>query len=233
MVPPNKSLFARIRCRAQRSFNQIPAQQGTFPLSLTFALLMSRDSKPIRSRRNSLQNATDHLYTDLGESVAAMDLAQPLHYRAFLQASASALVAVEVLLEAAGVERVFADWPSRTRRQALLSDLERLGASVQPFQLHRPLPTQPEMFGMMYVLEGWRRDSKTLLQRVSGSPDPQVREACAYLQACDNELWISFLEKLESAGAADDQLETTSGAIYTFALFQRAFAAAGRQLHLQ
>jgi heme oxygenase (biliverdin-IX-beta and delta-forming) len=89
------------------------------------------------------------------------------------------------------------------------------------------------MFGMMYVLEGWRRDSKTLLQRVSGSPDAQVREASAYLQACDSELWSSFVEKLESAGAADDQLETTSGAIYTFALFQRSFAAAGRQLRLQ
>lgn len=192
--------------------------------------LMSSNAKPIRSRRNSLQNATDHLYTDLGESVAALDLAKPVHYRAFLQASASALIAVEVLLEAAGVEQVFADWPVRTRRQALLSDLERLGAPVQPFHLHRPLPTHPEMFGMMYVLEGWRRDSKDLLQRVSGSPDAQVRETCAYLQASDSSLWSSFIERLESEGAAADQLETTSGAIYTFALFQRAFASAGRQL---
>ena len=194
---------------------------------------MSSNIKQVRSRRNSLQNATDHLYSDLGESIAAMDLAQPLHYRAFLQASASALIAVERLLEAAGVEQVFADWPARTRRQALLADLEHLGTAAQPFNLHRPLPTPPEMFDMMYVLEGWRRDSKTLLQRVSASPDAQVREACAYLQASDSALWSSFVERLESEGAAEDQLETTSGAIYTFALFQRAFAAAGRQLHLQ
>lgn len=201
--------------------------------NLSAGPMMSSHVKPIRSRRNSLANATDHLYLDLGESVAALDLAQPVHYRAFLQASASALVAVELMLEAAGVERLFTDWPARTRRQALLADLERLGASAHPFQLHRPLPTQPEIFGMMYVLEGWRRDSKMLLRRVAGSSDAQVREACTYLQASDSALWSSFIETLESAGAADDQLETTSGAIYTFALFQRAFSAAGRQLRLQ
>jgi hypothetical protein len=89
------------------------------------------------------------------------------------------------------------------------------------------------MFGMMYVLEGWRRDSKRLLQRVRGSSDAQVREACAYLAASDKSLWDSFVERLESEGAAADQLETTSGAIYTFALFQRAFAAAGRQVRVQ
>jgi heme oxygenase len=191
---------------------------------------MSSNIRPIRSRRNSLQNATDHLHSDLGESVAALDLAQPVHYRAFLQASAAASIAVEVLLEAAGVEQVFADWPARSRRQALLADLERLGAPAQPFHLHRPLPSHPEMFGMMYVLEGWRRDSHALLQRVNGSADPQVRGACAYLQSGDSSLWNTFVERLESEGAAEDQLETTSGAIYTFALFQRAFASVTRQL---
>jgi heme oxygenase len=194
---------------------------------------VSSNMKPIRSRRNSLKNATEHLHSDLGESVAALDLAQPVQYRAFLQASAAALIAIEVLLEAAGVQQVFTDWPERTRRRALLADLERLGTPAQPFHLHRPLPSQPEMFGMMYVLEGWRCDAKQLLQRVNSSSDEQVRAASAYLQACDSSLWQSFVEKLESEGAAADQLETTSGAIYTFALFQRAFAAAERRLHLQ
>jgi heme oxygenase len=186
--------------------------------------------KPIHSRRNSLKNATDHLHTDLSETIEALDLTRLVHYRLFLQATASALIAVEVLLEQAGVEQVFTDWPERTRRQAILADLDHLGSPAHPFRLHRPLPTQPEMFGMMYVLEGWRRDSKELLQRVSASSDPQVRDACAYLSSCDSSLWNSFIDRLESEGAANDQLETTSGAIYTFALFQRSFSAAGRQL---
>jgi heme oxygenase len=186
--------------------------------------------KPIHSRGNSLKNATDHLHTDLSESIAALDLTWSVHYRMFLQATASALIAIEVLLEQAGVEQVFTDWPERTRRQAILADLDRLNAPVNPFRLNRPLPTQPEMFGMMYVLENWRRDSKALLQRVRASADPQVREACAYLSSGESSLWDSFIDRLESEGAANDQLETTSGAIYTFALFQRSFAAAGRQL---
>jgi heme oxygenase len=99
-----------------------------------------------------------------------------------------------------------------------------------PFELRRAAPTAAEVFGMLYVLEGSRLGSRVLRERVMASTDATVRMANAYLSANDPQLWRTFLKRLETAVEAEDSAETTAGAIYAFALFQRSFSTAAQEL---
>lgn len=203
------------------------------------------------NRRNSLRGATDHLHRDLDRLVAAFNLADVTHYRRFLQANAAALIAIEQLLENAGVTQLLPDWPQRSRRSAILADLRSLGSDVQPLALRRAAPTPPEMFGVLYVLEGSRLGARVLLEQVMASSDENVRNASSYLshgqpaearpaaqsvgQKVDQkvDLWRGFLQQLESNEAADDQTQSVSGAVYAFTMFIRSFGQAANELRLR
>lgn len=192
------------------------------------------------NRRNSLRGATDHLHRDLERIVAGFKLGDLGHYRHFLRASAATLIAIEQLLENAGVTKLLPDWQQRTRRDAILVDLSSLDSQVQPLALRRTAPTPPEMFGILYVLEGSRLDARVLLEQVLASGDERVRNASAYLrhgqsgpgQSDENQpsLWRSFLQQLETNDAADDQTQTVSGAVYAFTMFIRSFGQAAAEL---
>jgi heme oxygenase (biliverdin-IX-beta and delta-forming) len=185
------------------------------------------------SRRNSLRGATDHLHRDLDRIVASFRLHDANHYRRFLQANAATLIAIEQLLESAGVTQLLPDWPERTRREAILADLHSLGAQAQPLALRRTGPTPPEVFGILYVLEGSRLGAQVLLDQVLASNDERVRNAAAFLSHGATTLWPSFLQQLEAHAAADDQTQTVSGAVYTFTMFIRAFSQAAAELQQQ
>lgn len=189
-------------------------------------------------RRYSLRAATDHLHRDLDRLAAGFNLADLLHYRRFLQANAATLIAIEQLLENAGVAQLLPDWPDRSRRTAILSDLHSLEAGVQLLALRRSAPTPAEVFGILYVLEGSRLGARVLLERVLASSDENVRNASAYLRHGhpDHEggrLWQSFLQQLETNEAADDQTQTVSGAVYAFTMFIRSFGQAASDLRLR
>lgn len=191
------------------------------------------------NRRNSLRGATDHLHRDLDRIAAGFNLGDVTHYRRFLQASAATLIAIEQLIESAGVERLLPDWPQRSRRNAILADLHSLDASVQPLALRRTAPTPAEMFGILYVLEGSRLGARVQLDQVLASDDELVRNACSYLRHGQpgpdqsGGLWRSFLQHLESNEVAEDQTQTVSGAVYTFTMFIRSFGRAASDLRLR
>lgn len=193
----------------------------------------------VSSRRNSLRGATDHLHRDLDRIAAGFNLGDITHYRRFLQANAATLIAIEQLLENAGVAQLLPDWPQRTRRAAILADLQSLGVDVQPLALRRTAPTAAEVFGILYVLEGSRLGARVQLDQVLASDDEQVRRSSAYLRHGEpgpdqpGGLWRSFLEQLETHEAADDQTQTVSGAVYTFTMFIRSFNQAANDLHLR
>jgi heme oxygenase len=187
---------------------------------------------PSSNRRNSLRGATDHLHRDLDRLVEGFKLSDIAHYRRFLQASAATLIAIEQLLESAGIAELLPDWPSRTRRAAVLADLQSLGAQVQPLALRRTAPTPAEMFGIAYVLEGSRLGAQILLERVLASDDENVRNAASYLRA-ESDLWRTFLQQLETHEVADDQTQTVSGAVYAFTMFIRSFSQAAAELRQQ
>src|SRR5688572_11374509 len=134
------------------------------------------------SRRNSLRGATDHLHRDLDRIVASFKLDDAAHYRRFLQASAATLIAIEQLLETAGVAQLLTDWSERSRREPILADLHRLDSQAQPLALRRTAPTPAEVFGILYVLEGSRLGARVLLEQVLASADERVRNASAYLR---------------------------------------------------
>jgi heme oxygenase len=186
------------------------------------------------NRRNSLRGATDHLHRDLDRIVASFKLTDVAHYRRFLQASAATLIAIEQLLESAGVAQLLPDWAQRTRREPILADLQSLGAQAQPLALRRTAPTSAEVFGILYVLEGSRLGAQVLLEQVLASSDERVHNASAYLRHGHGQdqpnLWRSFLQQLETHEAADDQTQTVSGAVYAFTMFIRAFSQAAAEL---
>lgn len=197
---------------------------------------------PSFNRRNSLRGATDHLHRDLDRITAGFRLGEVGHYRRFLQANAATLIAIEQLLENAGVATLLPDWQLRTRRDAILADLHSLDSQVQPLALRRTAPTPPEVFGILYVLEGSRLGARVLLEQVLASDDEQVRNASAYLRhgqprqgqsGEDPSLWRSFLQQLETNDAADDQTQTVSGAVYAFTMFIRSFGQAATELRLR
>jgi len=184
------------------------------------------------SRRNSLRGATDHLHRDLDRIVATFRLTDATHYRRFLQASAATLIAIEQLLESAGVAQLLPDWAERSRREPILADLHNLDSQAQPLALRRTAPTPAEVFGILYVLEGSRLGARALLDQVLASTDENVRNASAYLRhgIGPSNLWRSFLQHLETHEAADDQTQTVSGAVYAFTMFIRAFSQAATEL---
>ncbi|MET0533374.1 MAG: biliverdin-producing heme oxygenase [Steroidobacter sp.] len=182
------------------------------------------------SRRNSLRGATDHLHRDLDRIVAGFNLGEAAHYRRFLQANAATLIAIEQLLETAGVAQLLPDWAERSRRETILADLHHLDARVQPLALRRTAPTPAEVFGILYVLEGSRLGARVLLDQVQASGDENVRKASGYLRHGPSNLWRTFLEQLETHQAADDQTQTVSGAVYAFTMFIRAFSQAAAEL---
>lgn len=184
------------------------------------------------SRRNSLRGATDHLHRDLDRIVASFKLSDATHYRRFLQASAATLIAIEQLLESAGVAQLLPDWTERTRREPILADLHRLDSQVQPLALRRTAPTPAEVFGILYVLESSRVGAQVLLEQVLTSHNEVVRNTSAYLSHGQDHpnLWRSFLQHLETDAAADDQTQTVSGAVYAFTMFIRAFNQAAADL---
>jgi heme oxygenase len=194
---------------------------------------MHADVELSSNRRNSLRGATDHLHRDLDRIAEAFNFGEVAHYRRFLQASAATLIAVEQLLENAGVAQLLTDWPHRTRSEAILADLHSLGSQAQPLALRRTAPTAAEVFGIVYMLEGSRLGAQVLLERVLASDNESVRNASAYLRASEPALWASFLQQLETHEAADDQTQTVSGAVYAFTMFIRSFRQAAADLRQQ
>jgi heme oxygenase (biliverdin-IX-beta and delta-forming) len=173
--------------------------------------------------RDRLKDATAAAHRDLDTQFAAFDLASRRGYRQFLEASAAALLPLEAALEQAGVGGVFADWAQRSRRAAIIADIDRLGGAIRPLRSAGPL-NRNSLFGTLYVLEGSRLGAKFLLRMIAHSADPHIGGATAYLShGAGQPLWRSFLARLESeAVSSDGETEAIAGARRAFAMFAQA-----------
>ena len=186
------------------------------------------DQHALRGRppglRERLRAGTAPAHASLDRRLAALDLRRAPDYRAFLEASAAALLPLEAALVEAGVVDLFPDWALRTRRSAILDDLDRLGGQAQPLASPRRL-TPDGMLGTMYVLEGSRLGARVLLAHVVQSDDPAVRQATAYLcHGAGQPLWASFLATLAHEAPAADEIAVIEAAQQAFALFDMAVA---------
>jgi heme oxygenase len=186
--------------------------------------LMSRDARHA-GLRYRLRDATADAHARLDAQLETFDLRQLSDYRRFLEISAAALLPLEAALVEAGVERVFPDWPSRSRTRALLADLDRTGGVARPL----PAPDALDfagILGTMYVLEGSRLGARLLLEDVLQSSDAVVAGATAYLgHGAGRPLWQSFVESLERhAASLDEDTRAIAGARRAFGLFEDAVA---------
>jgi len=167
--------------------------------------------------RNRLRAATAPQHERVDAAFSAYQLDRPDGYRAFLQAHAQVLIPLEIALEEAGIEAMLDDWPQRSRRRALLEDLQALG-SEQPLSTQSGAAPSPGWcWGAAYVIEGSRLGGRVLARRVAvANPSAPLR----YLSHSDaTPLWPSFLHTLEQQGPACDWSELLTGAHATFERF--------------
>ena len=176
-------------------------------------------------RRFMLKQATATAHSALDRAVNALDLADPLGYLAFLEASASALLPLEQLLADSDVEILLPDWSSRRRSDHLRTDLAILGGVHDYVELDRHVLTPPETLGVLYVLEGSRLGAQVIVERLPA--DVPTRR---YLSASDTKLWLAFLRCLESPSAPWDDGATIAAARWAFTVFQHAFRVYGANL---
>jgi heme oxygenase (biliverdin-IX-beta and delta-forming) len=174
--------------------------------------------------RERLRAGTAPAHSSLDRRLAALDLRRLPDYRAFLEASAAALLPLEAALVEAGVVDLFPDWALRTRRSAILDDLARVGGVARP--LARPRRLTPDgLLGAMYVLESLRLDARVILAHVVQSDDPAVTQATAYLcRGTGEHLWQSFLATLACEAAVVDEAAVIEAAQRAFGLLDTAVA---------
>jgi heme oxygenase len=195
---------------------------------LTVDPIGARAIKPARlsapGLRERLRAGTAPAHASLDRRLAALDLCRLPDYRAFLEASAAALLPLEAALIDAGVVDLFPDWALRTRGSAILDDLARVGGQARP--LARPRRLTPDgILGTMYVLEGLRLDARVFLAHVVQSDDPTVTDATAYLcHGTGEHLWQSLLATLACEAAVVDEAAVIVAAQRAFGLFDTAAA---------
>lgn len=174
--------------------------------------------------RDRLRAATAKDHAALDAVALTFDIESPSGYGRFLSASAVALTPLELALERAGVGAWLGDWPDRSRRAALSSDLVALGLAP-PVTAAEPTPSRGFGVGLLYVLEGSRLGARFLARRVRRSA-PGL--PTGYLGHGDEaDLWRSFLGWLEAqpkVGLRTD--EALAGARYGFQCFSAAFETA-------
>lgn len=176
-----------------------------------------------RGLRARLREATAQEHELLDRQLGALDLQSVDCYRVFLEANAAALLSLETALERSGISRIFPDWPARSRRAAILSDLTAVGGTTRLL----PCPASLDfggVLGTMYVLEGSRLGARYLLKTVGPSADASVAGATAYLShGASQHLWQSFLARLEQLALTPrDEARAIDAAQNAFVLFTQA-----------
>jgi heme oxygenase (biliverdin-IX-beta and delta-forming) len=176
--------------------------------------------------REKLKAATASAHRALDARLSAFDLTSLDGYRRFLEASAAALLPLETALERSGISDLLADWPQRTRRGAIASDLACVGGIANPLPSMTAL-NRRQMWGTVYVLEGSRLGARYLLREVAGCAEPQIAAATSYLRHGNGlPLWRTFLELLgREEVTPDGEADMISGAQRAFAMFARAAGA--------
>ncbi len=186
------------------------------------------DRRGAAGLRLCMRSVTAATHNRLDARFGALDLTGLAGYRQFLEASAAALLPLEMALINARVARIFPDWEERSRQVAILDDLAQTGGRMEPLPLPGPLDFGG-VLGTMYVLESSRLGARILLNRVKRSTDPAVLAATAYLRhGADRHFWQSFLAVIESHSATLHESGAIDGAVKAFEMFERAAARVPR-----
>lgn len=167
---------------------------------------MTPDRTAPTTGRFALRAATCEAHERLDARFSRFDLSRPGDYQAFLLAQAGAFLPMEAALDAAGAERVVADWTERRRAGALLADLAALGVPAPSPVAVPDLDSEAAILGAAYVLEGSRLGGAILLRRV---PDYLPR---AFLCAGNTGLWRAFVTELDQRLSSTAEIAAAAAA---------------------
>lgn len=191
----------------------------------------------MKEAHRRLREATAHAHAAVDAVFGGYDLSDRDGYARFLSAHAAAMVPLEAALDAAGAERVTADWASRKRADLILADLAmhsdrgqadlvEAGWPSSPFDqlgfgAERSTKAQdllPILAGVLYVVEGSRLGGKFLARRLP------VEFSKSYLDAhqpAGN--WAKLLASIDAILYDEHRTEiAVDAALSTFSMFERA-----------
>jgi len=183
------------------------------------------------SRRFRMRTATSTAHSRLDALVETGGFLKRLdRYRSYLHATYRARAAAEAGLDAAGVEQVYAAWPSRRIAETLHADLADLEPAVAPAPI-APLRfrSAPAALGGLYVLEGSALGARLLSKeaaRLGLGPGFGARHMHA--QIGDPAAWRRFVEALERHPMTEaEERDCVAGAAAVFACFEHELSAQG------
>ena len=180
----------------------------------------SADPRP--TARQALRSGTAVAHERLDALFGGFDLAERDGYAAFLAAHAGALAGVEAALDAAGMDRLIDDWPTRRRADLIRADLAALGHDMPAPQPVAPIAGAAEAWGAAYVLEGSRLGGAMLARGVGGNL-PKTYLATPLAPGA----WRKLLAMLDEALYPDAmRAPAIRSALAVFALFEASGRAA-------
>lgn len=175
------------------------------------------------SRRFALKRATDAAHVRVEGIVQAAGMFSSIEgYRRYLAGSYAARARLEHRLDAAGAERLWAEWPRRRVAHLIAADIDDLGgvALVSSGMSSLPL-TDAELLGVLYVLEGSSLGARVLVNIAKGLGLSAAYGARhLFHQAGDAASWRNFVSLIDTA----DEPPCTDAALAAFDVFADAYA---------
>ncbi len=136
-------------------------------------------------------------HTCLDRAIAACCGADALDLGRLLGIHHEVLAALIPALERAGADRLFPGWEGRSRLRALAADLAELGlCPCHAANGGLVFPSEPEVWGALYALEGSRLGNRVLLRRMA----EHQRRATRFLayRLPDDAVWRRFVTRLDA-----------------------------------
>lgn len=182
-----------------------------------------RASRDIPSILSNLRKATgeQHALLDaLVESRRAFDSIDG--YRGFILAMSVLHIAAGRAVGDRG-RLCWPEWDADAATQALLADMDALGALPPMIPEHPPVASTAAAYGTLYVLIGSTMGARVLLPRLMqrGFASPTQAKFLA-TQAADRSAWPSFVARLTEADLSENDEAVLSAARATFEFAIRA-----------
>ncbi len=166
------------------------------------------------------------LHTRLDRTIETACFGEPLDLRRLLTIHHAALGVIVPALEQAGAARLFPGWDGCSRLSALEADMVELcGDSPRRVSIERLFPSEQEVWGALYALEGSRLGNQVLLRRMAEHGNDLVQRAARFLayRSEDAVAWPCLVARLEALDYRGDDFEAMAhGAERVFGVYLMA-----------
>lgn len=170
----------------------------------------------------------------LDQTIGSLCFRDGIDLRHVLAIHYEALGSIVPGLERAGAALLFPGWDGRSRLCALKHAMALLQADLPPQCVERDLslPSEQEVWGALYAVEGSRLGNRVILRRVVAVGSDLERQATRFFADVpqDGATWPRLLERLEALDYRGEDFEAAAlGATKVFDVY---LSAAERQQNL-